>query len=316
MALLIGTDEAGYGPNLGPLTIGGTSWETEATNVDLYKVLSHVTTHQAGKVDKIRICDSKEIYKSSGSIKRLETSVLAVLFSILDLIPSHISQLGEMIGTTLADYPHNSFAKAAQRLKIPLSADRTEIKRLGHLFREQCDRKNVRLANVKCTAIFPQRFNALIDMQGNKAEVLSAETLQVVTNLSKGNHSEKLIVCDKHGGRSKYLSLVSKHLTNQAVFTERESRHLSQYHWDNGGKKTEIQFLAKGESFLPTALSSMISKYAREIWMEVWNDFWNNKVPGLKPTKGYPMDAKRFKNEIEAAQSGLGISDELVWRNR
>ena len=39
MAFLIGTDEAGYGPNLGPLTICGTLWsidKDQTSGTDLY----------------------------------------------------------------------------------------------------------------------------------------------------------------------------------------------------------------------------------------------------------------------------------------
>ena len=30
MTLVIGTDEAGYGPNLGPLVVAATAWQVEA----------------------------------------------------------------------------------------------------------------------------------------------------------------------------------------------------------------------------------------------------------------------------------------------
>ncbi|MEM7455515.1 MAG: hypothetical protein AAF456_14275, partial [Planctomycetota bacterium] len=71
-----------------------------------------------------------------------------------------------------------------------------------------------------------------------------------------------------------------------------------------------------GESSLPVALASMVSKYVREVFMMLWNDFWQLEVPGIRPTKGYPVDAKRFKMEIETAQNSLGIEDRTIWRNR
>jgi hypothetical protein len=78
----------------------------------------------------------------------------------------------------------------------------------------------------------------------------------------------------------------------------------------------EIRFVAKGENFLPAALASMTSKYLRELAMRAFNQFWCTRVPNLKPTAGYPLDAVRFKAAIAAAQTELGFSDRVLWRNR
>jgi ribonuclease HII len=44
MGYLLGTDEAGYGPNLGPLVISATVWETpdEINGESLFDRLKHV----------------------------------------------------------------------------------------------------------------------------------------------------------------------------------------------------------------------------------------------------------------------------------
>jgi hypothetical protein len=79
---------------------------------------------------------------------------------------------------------------------------------------------------------------------------------------------------------------------------------------------SEIRFRTKAEAHLPVALASMVCKYVRELAMDLFNDFWAKHVPGLKPTKGYPVDAKRFKNDIAEAQRQLGITDDVLWRER
>jgi hypothetical protein len=78
----------------------------------------------------------------------------------------------------------------------------------------------------------------------------------------------------------------------------------------------EIAFQAKGESHLPTALASMASKYLRELAMQAFNDFWSERVADLRPTAGYPLDAKRFKADISAVQQSLGIEDRILWRTK
>ena len=75
-----------------------------------------------------------------------------------------------------------------------------------------------------------------------------------------------------------------------------------------------VRFEARGESYLPTALASMASKYLRELAMRAVNAFWRRHVEGLRPTAGYPEDTRRFKADIAAAQRRLGIPDRLLWR--
>jgi hypothetical protein len=60
----------------------------------------------------------------------------------------------------------------------------------------------------------------------------------------------------------------------------------------------------------------MVSKYLRELAMRAFNDFWCARVPELKPTAGYPSDSRRFKKQISAVQTALGIDDRVLWRVR
>ena len=124
------------------------------------------------------------------------------------------------------------------------------------------------------------------------------------------------IGCDKHGGRSKYAGLIQAILTDEFLAIGEEKPENSDYSFRERERDVFIRFQAKGESFLPTALASMVSKYLREVFMMLWNDFWQLKIPDIKPTKGYPVDAKRFKSEIASVQAELGIEDHLIWRNK
>ncbi len=49
------------------------------------------------------------------------------------------------------------------------------------------------------------------------------------------------------------------------------------------------------------ALASIVSKTVRELWMDIFNAYWQARVPGLRPTAGYHVDAIRFRRDIEAA---------------
>ena len=55
------------------------------------------------------------------------------------------------------------------------------------------------------------------------------------------------------------------------------------------------------------ALASIVSKAVREHWMDAFNAHWQARMPGLRPTAGYPVDAARFRLEIEAQCQARGL---------
>src|SRR5262245_18560818 len=82
---VLGTDEAGYGPNLGPLCIAASAWQlTDETVVDsLYDRLTSVICSELSETgDKLTIADSKALYKAGGSLELLERGVLVALASL------------------------------------------------------------------------------------------------------------------------------------------------------------------------------------------------------------------------------------------
>ncbi len=266
---------------------------------------------------RIAVADSKQLYNASGSISKLETGVLALLHSLSGQIPSNWFELIQIICPSdssrhLDDQPWLS----GQSLELPIASPVERIEKLSARFSDVCRKANVRLTDLRCVPIFPPQFNSQVERLGNKATLLSAETLKIVRSLLDRTDDDVEVGCDKHGGRSKYAALIQQFVTQQLVSIGSESLANSDYFFRENDRDVVIRFQAKGESFLPTALASMVSKYVREIFMMLWNDFWQLKIPGLKPTKGYPVDAKRFKNDIRVVQESLGIEDRVIWRAR
>ena len=328
MPYLIGTDEAGYGPNLGPLTVTGTLWHVPNENVDLYDCLKTVISSESvgRKIQadtKLHVADSKAVYQASRSIESLERSVLAILYSLRSevavddraLLRATFSRCIEDRVALVAG--ENSLWSPAETFALPLHGSLDSLRTSGNRFAEACQAADVSLIDVRCQPLFPATFNRLTESLGNKAHVLSGQTMAIISKLLNKTKNENVtICCDKHGGRSRYLPLIQQHLTQQLVTVETEGRALSRYHWQQADRNITIQFSVGGESQLAVALASMVSKYVREIFMHVWNEFWQDHVDDLKPTKGYPVDAKRFMSEIESARAKLGIARSQIWRNR
>jgi ribonuclease HIII len=167
-------------------------------------------------------------------------------------------------------------------------------------------------------SVEPEEFNRLLDQFDSKGSLLSCITLRLITDQLKQEKSLSpvLILCDKHGGRNHYLDLLTGFFSEELIQTVRESRASSVYRLTSAGRKLEFRFLAKGESQIPIALASMLSKYRRELAMIRFNEFWQSHIADLRPTAGYPEDAKRFKRDIAAVQAELGIADDSIWRKR
>ena len=317
VAFLIGTDEAGYGPNLGPLTIGGTLWQVPDTSVDLYQALDSAVSSRRAE-GRLVVADSKQVYPSGQSIEVLEKTVLSFLKTVHGATPERFGQLGQMLGFCLQGLGP-SFESVSD-FPLPVCAGRSEIEAGAQRLSQTFEESGCRLTACQTVAIFPSRFNEAVNKFGNKAELLSYETLSLAGRLmelrSTSDDSDVWIGCDKHGGRSKYAGMLNQYLTAEFVKIDKESLESSQYNWQQGCTSVSIRFNAKGEHLLPVALASMVAKYVREIAMLVWNEFWQGKLPGIRPTKGYPLDARRFKKEIAELQQSLGIEDQQIWRSR
>jgi len=324
VAYKIGTDEAGYGPNLGPLVVTGTLWKTQRCDDDLYQLLAPCVADQPpGRGDpnkqSIAIADSKVVYRSK-SIRHLEKSVLTTLSLVAGTVPRTLRELTRLVKRDVTDdFFEDIFwlaEGATKKVELPIECSVDDIASVADCFLTQCESSAVSLLAIDTEVVLPEDFNDSIASQGNKANVLSGRTMEVVQRLMHQCDGDVLVDCDKHGGRSRYQHLIEQYLTDSAVAIAKESAEQSAYCWSDDGLDAQIRFTARGEGQLAVALASMVSKYVREVYMRAWNAYWIGHQEGLKPTKGYPEDAKRFRIDIAQTQKRLGIRHEQFWRCR
>ena len=324
MALLIGTDEAGYGPTLGPLVITATKWQCAQQDLDLYRCFTDVVTNSPkvanakGAPSRILIADSKVASRSS-DVGSLELPVLVLMHAVYGKIPSTLPELVALVMPNASkDFFQCNFWLENVELNLPLSTSKCEpekILEMSNRFKKARCKKEAKLSGIRSAILLPIEFNAGVIKYGNKANLLSERTLGLISDFISGSEENVTIDCDKHGGRNYYGPLISKILTDQPVTPLVESPSQSAYYWVQDGHPRDIRFTPKGEEQLPVALASMVSKYLREVFMLAWNDFWKTYLPEVKPTKGYPQDAKRFLAEIQSVALAKGFSREDYVRN-
>jgi len=319
MVFVLGTDEAGYGPNLGPLCIGASAWELPdgAATDGLYDRLSAVVCAGPSQgCQRLAIADSKALYKSGSTLELLERGVLTIL-ACLDRLPKKWRTIWQALdGEALAQIDgepwHDGFDEG---LPLHTLADELRARALGFL--GGCRSAEVRIVELQAAALFPTAFNAAVNDCDNKAEVLSLTTLRLARRVLEGLPPGRAIVfCDKHGGRNRYAALLQHIFPDELVLARIETADLGFYQVRHAGRAIEFRFQPKGERHLPTALASMTAKYLRELAMRPFNAFWQRHVPELKATAGYNTDALRFFKDIQSARKRLKIADALMWRER
>ncbi|MCX7430466.1 MAG: hypothetical protein NTY17_05620 [Planctomycetia bacterium] len=323
MTLLIGTDEAGYGPNLGPLVVAATAWRVDTPAEDAETVLTTAMLEVdaatgAGRGTPLW-ADSKQIYRGGAGFDRLERGVLIGLKLASDALPGSWTELAERVGPIS---PRNGCRDEWQDLApltVPREADAAECIDRATAVRDLLACRGVVLERVACRGIYPDEFNRLLNDGLNKSDILSAATLDLAATLRAVAPDEPAIIwCDRHGGRKRYGGLVARHFDATLVQPLEETPARSAYLVPAGDRPPtqacRIEFCVGGESRAPVALASMAAKYVRELSMHAFNTFWAARVPGLRPTAGYPTDAQRWRGDAAAAIQQARFAADDLWR--
>jgi hypothetical protein len=305
MTLVIGTDEAGYGPNLGPLVVAATAWDAAVEPAVLEAAFALVGAGLAGLWG-----DSKQIFRGGAGFTALERGALSAVRMAAGTMPGTWSALALALGIKAASPPAHDPALAALVLPREASCDQC-LAGVDQAERGLAEQR-LALRRVRCRVVQPTEFNALLAQGLNKSDILSRITLELATSLIPTDGGEAVVWCDRHGGRMRYAPLVSQSFATPLVRVIEETPARSAYHVPE--RSCRIEFHVKGESRLPVAVASMTAKYVRELAMHAFNAHWGSKQPGLRPTAGYPVDAGRWRSEAAAVVELEGVAWDDLWR--
>ncbi|GAB4132753.1 ribonuclease H family protein [Thermopirellula anaerolimosa] len=332
----IGLDEAGYGPTMGPLVIAATLWQAPAAAPPdtWYSRLApavlepsacsgrkHAAVSSDGAPPPCVIGDSKQVYQSGKGWARLEHSALVLTRFCgveADTWRELVRRLDGRAFGDFADLPW--LARFDTSLPLPPAEEtaRDAVAASATAFRRVADASGLRLRDVRCRLLCEPRFNRLVAEHESKGRLLSLETLTLARELieSCDDDSPGRVYCDKHGGRDRYLDVLYETLSPEWIEVIGEGREESRYRLGRPFEGWEIRFTARGDRLFPVAAASILAKYLREAAMRAVNQFWAARIPGLAPTAGYPEDARRMLQAIEAMRASLGIPLDWVRRRK
>ncbi len=314
MAIVAGIDEAGYGPLLGPLVVAASAFRLEdaASEAALHRLMA-LPSSSGG----LPIEDSKRLYRARGDRARLEAAALGHVAIargelplraralLRDAVDCHVEELLELpwYGTRLLD------------LRLPRAAAVDELLARAARQEELFADRGLALAGLWCAPVVEPRFNQLTRQRGSKAWPLFLATGRLLDTLMAAFPDEELVVhVDRQGGRIHYGELLAGFFPLAPIRTLRERRSDSAYRLSLPGRPpVTVSVHVRGDSTrAPVALASILAKAVRELFMESLNAFFAERVADLRPTAGYPQDARRFLADVAPALAEPDVRARLV----
>lgn len=323
MAILIGIDEAGFGPTLGPLVVSGVAFRIP--NVDLQRCLWSILAATCTKSSRdaghrLTIADSKQVYRSGAGVSGLvgvERSVLVMLAAAGQRPKSWMELLDFLapdIRKSLEEYPWY----AAGDSPLPLAGETGDVGTRATALRRDCLSHDVEFLGACVEALPEGHFNRLVRKTRNKHAIAAGLVLRIIDRLISRSDGSPMRVCaDRLGGRVYYREDIRSAFPGYELAVLEESDVRSAYRLTGGRSTIDVEFVVEGEDrHFPIALASLFSKYLRESFMHRFNAYWCEHDPSLRPTAGYYSDARRWLTDAAPLLRRLSVDRTLLVRER
>jgi hypothetical protein len=326
----VGIDEAGYGPNLGPLVLTAVVAESHAEpqvhgrvdnrSLDFWNDLAANVDRAGGDPDRLWVDDSKAIYRGGKGRDRLEQACWAAVIAAGHPLPYSIAEFVDALGAGTPEQSELSrWHEDGQPCRAfpPLDQAQLESLRVRQCLTPRQSNWNIKA--VRSVIVGPERFNSGLAARGLKSEVHFAafsELLRWVWDLAADGIAT-YVTSDKHGGKHYYMPALCQAIPEAWIDRGNEGPELSRYLMRFRERAVELCLTPRADrtdGFV--ALASIVSKTVREVWMDIFNGYWRARIPDLRPTAGYPTDAARFRREIEATARAENCNPVLWWRNK
>lgn len=302
MVVLVGIDEAGFGPILGPLVVSSSTFALphDLLTSDLWQVLRKSLSDKRKRLaGRLLVTDSKKAYSRALGIKHLERTVLTIL-KCLGKEPATLGELLELLAPRfleqLRDYPWYEGAGTGA-----LSADLADREIASAALTRDLASNGMELLGLRSCPLEVAYYNKMVAAVKNKADVLFTATSSLIKDAFDNSGGDDLqVIVDRQGGRVRYRNNLQRMFADTELTILRESPTTSSYELQGRGKRMRVHFVVGADGrFLPVSLASMVSKYIRELLMGNINRYFAGFDAGLKPTAGYWKDGLRFIQDIE-----------------
>ncbi|MDH3728626.1 MAG: hypothetical protein OER77_13940 [Myxococcales bacterium] len=305
--LVVGVDENGLGPRLGPLVATAVVLETPA-----YR--------RAALRDRglhLGLTDSKET-GGFGRMTFIESVALALLGGGELGLPRSADDLLDRLSPASrvqlrACCPNEHTAAQCWAVDLPLPAFGGDPAVGAALLRKLVGRSKLRVVDVQSRLACVGMLNARRAAGQNKLAIDLELFQELITTADEAQGGSLLVICGMIGGIRDYSSRL-RHFEQDCVTTLRGRRGQRRYALEGLG---EIRFEVDADArHLPVALASIVGKYLREICMLRIGEFYRRDVPGLQLASGYhdPV-TNRFIEQTQPARHQLRIASDCFQRH-
>ena len=324
-----GIDEAGYGPLLGPLTVGYSVFRNKGSDglrwsCDWNRLRAAVSDDPKRDADRIVVADSKRVFtRNARGTRRLETTALTFLRAAQHVVNSGAQVVARAPRRLAPDADalarHPWYARLPEQ--VPHACDPADLEsrteHLGHAL----SASDTECVDAGIVVVPSGVLNESFAATNNKGATLWRVHSSVVSHLFETYGTEGLdLTLDRLGGRARYGELLAALVPWSTVTVAGESSRDSRYLVREGDRRMRIRFVQKGDSLsLPVALGSCLAKYARELVMGAFNAYFADRCalgPAYRPTAGYVTDARRWLDEIESSSPASLQNRDVLIRTR
>lgn len=319
MVVLIGIDEAGFGPILGPLVVSSSAFSLprRLLEADLWRVLKKsVGDKQKHLAGRLLIADSKKAYSRQKGIKHLQRTTLACLKSL----GKSPATLTELLGVLCHDCQGrlNNYPWYKEVDSFVLSADGHDIEIASGVFKDDLAASGIKLLELESCCLDVAHYNKMVAAVKNKANVLFTATSGLIKSAWDNFDDDDLqIIVDRQGGRVHYRKNIQCMFPDMELKIIRETPSSSSYELRESKRTMRLHFVVSADDrFLPVSLASMVSKYLRELLVRNINRYFAGHCAELKPTAGYWKDGLRFIDDLKTNIPNLAYDRNQLIRIR
>jgi len=319
MAVLVGIDEAGFGPILGPLVVSSTVFSVPRRHLesDLWQLLKKsVGISQKRLAGRLLVTDSKKAYSRKKGIKQLQRTVLSALSCLGDkpaTLTDLVSVLCSDCTNRLSSYPWYQAMEDCE-----LSADKADIEIASQVFANDLNSNDISLLGIKSRCLDVAHYNKMVSVVKNKATVLFTAAANLIKSAWDNFETDDLqVIIDRQGGRVHYRKILQRSFEDMELKILKETPAASSYQLNTGGRQMRLHFVVGADSrFFPVSLASMVSKYLRELLVYNINRYFAAHCDGLKPTAGYWKDGLRFIKDLKKNSPHIQYDTNQLIRTR